>query len=136
MADVRNCKKCGRIFQYDGINKKCDRCRKGEEEDFARVKEYLYDHPKATISEVAQETEVEEDLILRYLRQGRLEIVGEGGSLVLDCERCGRSIKTGRFCDQCTHEMTAELKAAFKPADRPKTKDSNKMFTAEMKKKR
>ncbi|MEW9123758.1 MAG: TIGR03826 family flagellar region protein [Thermotaleaceae bacterium] len=136
MADIRNCKKCGRIYQYDGVNKICARCRKGEDEDFAKVKEYLYDNPKSTITQVSEETGVEEDLILRYLRQGRLEIVGEGGSLVLDCERCGKSIRTGRFCDQCTHEMTAELKSAFKPVEKPQVRDGNKMFTAEMKKKR
>ncbi|AOT70032.1 TIGR03826 family flagellar region protein [Geosporobacter ferrireducens] len=136
MADIRNCRKCGRIFQYDGFNKNCERCRKNEEEDFRRVKEYLYDNPGATISEVSQETEVEEDLILKYLRQGRLEITGEGGSLVLDCERCGRAIRTGRFCDQCAEEMAKEMRGAFKPPEKEKQKVVNKMFITDMKKKR
>ncbi|SHI61841.1 flagellar operon protein TIGR03826 [Geosporobacter subterraneus DSM 17957] len=136
MADIRNCIKCGRIFQYDGFNKKCDRCRKDEEEDFKKVKEYLYDNPGATITEVSEETGVEEDLILKYLRQGRLEITSEGGSLVLDCERCGRAIRTGKFCDQCAEEMARELKGAFKPKEKEKQTVVNKMFISDMRKRR
>ena len=136
MADIRNCIKCGRIFQYDGFNKKCERCRRDEEEDFKKVKEYLYDNPGATITEVSEETGVEEDLILKYLRQGRLEISSEGGSLVLDCERCGRAIRTGKFCDQCAEEMARELKGAFKPKEKDKQTVVNKMFISDMRKRR
>lgn len=136
MAEIRNCIKCGRIFQYDGFNKKCDRCRRNEEEEFKKVKEYLYDHPGATITMVSEETGVEEDLILKYLRQGRLEITTEGGSLVLDCERCGKAIRTGRFCDPCAEEMARELKGAFKPKEKEKQTVVNKMFISDMRKRR
>ena len=136
MADIRNCRKCGRIFQYDGFNRNCERCRKNEEEEFRKVREYIYDHPKATISEVSEETDVEEELILKYLRQGRLEITNLEGSLVLDCEKCGKGIKTGRFCDQCTEEMKKELLGAFKPKEKEKQNVVNKMFISEMRKKR
>lgn len=136
MADIRNCKQCGKLFQYTGVSKICPKCAREDEELFKIVKEYLYDHPGANIMEVSEETGVEEDRILRYLRQGKLEISGEGGSLILDCERCGKAIRTGRFCDACAHEIEVELKSGFTRVDKPKQLEKDRMFTAEMKKKR
>jgi hypothetical protein len=108
-----------------------------EDDDlFKEVKEYVYDHPNCTITEVSEETGVDDDRILRYLRQGKLEITGEGGSLVLDCERCGVAIRTGRFCDACAHEIETELKSGFSRSAEKQKPAGNKMFTAEMNKRR
>ncbi|MBB6216408.1 flagellar operon protein (TIGR03826 family) [Anaerosolibacter carboniphilus] len=136
MGDIRNCKQCGKLFQYNGITKICAKCAREDDELFKVVKEYVYDHPGATITEVSEETNVDEDRILRYLRQGKLELTGEGGALVLDCERCGRGIKTGRFCDACAHEIETELKSGFSRAAEKQKPIGNKMFTAEMNKRR
>ncbi|MCT4595410.1 MAG: MerR family transcriptional regulator [Anaeromicrobium sp.] len=137
MAELKNCKKCGRIFQYTGITKICERCRRTEDESFKTVREYIYDNPGANLAEVSEETGVEEDTILRYIRQGKLEIVSENSSLLIECERCGKGIKTGRFCDVCVEEMRKGLSPDIKKKEKPKKKeiDKNKMFTASMKKK-
>lgn len=136
MGDIRNCKQCGKMFQYTGITKICAKCAREDDELFKIVKEYVYDHPGCTITEVSEETEVNEDRILRYLRQGKLEITGEGGSLVLDCERCGVAIRTGRFCDPCAHEIETELKSGFSKSADKQRPAGNRMFTAEMNKRR
>ncbi|MCT4619797.1 MAG: MerR family transcriptional regulator [Marinisporobacter sp.] len=139
MAELRNCKECGRVFQYTGISKICARCQKKGENDFNIVREYIYENPGATITEVAEETGVDEDKILRFLREGRLEIVGENSALILECERCGKGIRTGRFCDECAQELQKGLKDGFektmKKKERPE-KQREKMFTAERKKRR
>ncbi|RKD23538.1 flagellar operon protein TIGR03826 [Caminicella sporogenes DSM 14501] len=134
--DIRNCKECGKLFQYDGISKLCYSCRKKDEEDFKRVKDYIYDNTGATITEVSEATGVSEDKILRYLREGRLEIVGENPGLVLDCERCGRAIRTGRYCEECAREIEKELRSGFeRPVKRVKTeKDRDRMHIASFKK--
>ena len=80
---------------------------KSDEERYAKVKEYIYDNRGADINEVSDKTGVSVDKVLRYLREGRLEIIG-GGSLILDCERCSRSISTGRFCESCAKEIDRE----------------------------
>jgi len=49
MPDIRNCKRCGRLFNYIGGRPICQDCKKQDEEEFKRVKEYLYEHPKASI---------------------------------------------------------------------------------------
>ena len=105
--NIRNCTRCGKIYNYDGF-KVCHNCRKSDEADFQKVKEYLYDHPGAAITEVSDATEVAERKIIDFLRAGRLEIE-EGGNLVLECEKCGKSITTGRFCNQCAGLLQREL---------------------------
>lgn len=108
---VKNCTRCGRMFQAEGVSKLCDRCRDNDEEDFKVVREYVYDNPNSNIPEVAENTGVAEEKILKFLRQGKLVLKDEL-SMVLDCERCGKPIKSGRYCDSCTQEMSRDLRNA------------------------
>lgn len=108
---IKNCARCGRMFQADGISKICDRCRDNDEEDFKVVREYVYDNPNSNIPDVAENTGISEEKILKFLRQGKLVLKDEL-SMVLDCERCGKPIKSGRYCDSCTNEMSRDLRSA------------------------
>lgn len=105
--NVRNCKKCGRLFVWTGVPI-CPQCQKEEEEDFKKVKDYLYEYPGATLPQVSQATGVSPEKILRFLKEERLEIVGES-NIVLECERCGKAIKTGRLCDECKKEVGSKF---------------------------
>ena len=118
--DLINCKKCGRAFMKDG-NDFCRRCRSDTEDEYRIVKQYVYDNPGATILEVHEATGVAEKLILQYLREGRLEITDDT-NFVLDCQRCGTSIKSGKYCENCTHEMAKEFQSAMKPVKREEKK--------------
>ncbi|ABR46949.1 flagellar protein [Alkaliphilus metalliredigens QYMF] len=133
--DLRNCKQCGRAFSYQGMEV-CSRCASDDQSEFAKVKEYLYEHPGATVSEVSDETEVSEKSILRYLRESRIEI-RESDNLYLDCERCGAGIQSGKYCDSCAGEMKRQFTAAITPKTKPKeettTESKNRMFIAERK---
>lgn len=120
--NVRNCRKCGKVYAYDGVNRLCPACRKEEEEEFKRVKEYIYDNPGATIQMVSEATGVDAKKILKYLREGKLEIKSENSNLLLDCEKCGRPIKSGRFCDECKSQLEREFKSAIS-----KEKDSREL---------
>lgn len=111
MPDIRNCRKCGKIYNYIGGMPICPLCRQKDEEDYQRVKEYLYQYPGATLSEVSTELGVAVETIKRYLRDGRLEIIGEDGNLFLECESCGKAIRSGRFCDECERDISRELKS-------------------------
>lgn len=111
MPDIRNCRRCGRIYNYIGGIPICPACKEADEENFKKVKEYLYKSPGATLSEVSTELDISVERIKGYLKEGRLEIIGGEGNLVLECENCGKAIRTGRFCDQCSKEITNELKS-------------------------
>ena len=112
MPDVRNCRKCGKIFNYISGAPICPACREKEEEDFQRVKKYLYENPGASLTQVSTELEISVEMIKRFLREGRLEIANDEGNLVLECENCGRSIKTGRFCPDCERNLASGFKSA------------------------
>lgn len=110
--DIRNCKKCGKIYSYDGFAT-CRECRKEQEASFQKVKEYLHEFPGASVAEVESSTGVEAKEIMEFLRQGRLEM-DPSSSITLSCERCGTKILTGRFCDRCSNEMQSGFRNAYR----------------------
>lgn len=106
MSNVRNCKRCGRVFTYTGKSI-CMNCLEEEQQDFEKVRDYLFKHHNSSTIEVSEATEVEVKVITRFLREGRLE--SEGLKLAeedgLTCEKCDRPIGSGRFCETCLKEM-------------------------------
>ena len=105
--NLRNCSRCGNVYVYDGFNI-CLNCRRSDEEDFQKVKEYLEENPGANVIEVSEGTGVETKKIIQFLKEGRLEI-RDDKNIILTCERCGKPIKTGRFCDKCAIELQREI---------------------------
>lgn len=125
MPDVRNCRKCGKIYNYIGGAPICPVCKQEEEEDFKRVKEYLYDNPGANMSQISEALDVTVDKIKRFLKEGRLEIVGDDGNMVLECETCGKSIRTGRFCEECERNLTRDLQNTAKELSKGISNEDN-----------
>jgi len=123
MPDIRNCKRCGRIFNYLGGSQICPSCKEEDEEDFKRVKKYLYENPKATISEVASELDISIEKIKKFLREERLEIVGDPRLVGLECEKCGKPINTGRFCDECSRDLASGFNSVAKKLEEQVKKD-------------
>jgi flagellar operon protein (TIGR03826 family) len=129
--DVRNCKNCGRMFNYLGGPSICPICKGKAEDDFQRVKEYIRENPKAQIAQIAEENEVTVQQIRQWVREERLEFAADS-QITLNCEKCGASIRTGRFCDKCKNNMASEMNDAFAkpiPVEVPKKREheSDKM---------
>ncbi len=115
--DVRNCKRCGKIFQYKG-NSICPNCVQQDDEDFRKVREYIIAHPNSTSIEISKATDVELKTIIRFLREGRLESEYINGSdLGLECEKCGRPIDSGRYCETCLNELQTGFSQAARQLD-------------------
>ena len=57
--NVRNCRKCGKLFNYAMGPIICPQCKDELEEKFKQVKTYISDHSGCGIQEVARECEVE-----------------------------------------------------------------------------
>lgn len=104
-----NCVRCGKAYEYNGISNYCPICMRFDEENFKMIKEYLYEHPKATVLQVAGDLDISVKMIKRYLREGRLEII-EAENFFLECEQCGTSIKTGRYCEKCMKYLDNSIK--------------------------
>ncbi len=57
--NVRNCRKCGKLFNYIMGVPICPACREKLEETFQVVKKYIRENKLADIKEVAEACEVE-----------------------------------------------------------------------------
>ena len=105
--DVRNCRKCGNLFEFMG-NPVCPNCIKQMEEKFLEVKQYIRDNPGASMPTVSEETDVPMQQIKKWVREERLSF-SKDSNVSINCEKCGRPILTGRYCPGCKKNMANSL---------------------------
>ena len=114
-VETKICKSCKHMFYYIAGPEVCPQCRAVEDEQFKIVKEYLRKNPGANLQEVKEATKVSGKLILRFLKEERLE-VAEDSPIALVCEQCGKRISTGIRCIECESKMLKvlnEMKDSF-----------------------
>ena len=130
--NARNCRKCGRLFNYAMGPIMCQQCRDALEGKFKEVKDYIQKHPACGIQEVSRECDVETSQIQQWLREERLEFTADS-MVQLNCEGCGAPIRSGRYCDSCKTSMTNGFNQILRQAAPPPPtvskdpKDSPKM---------
>ncbi len=105
---IKNCVKCGKMFQWVAGDMVCEACKKKEEEDFQKVKKYIEDNPSATMNEISKECEVKIPKLQQWVREERL-VFAKGSPIQLTCENCGEPITTGRFCAKCKAQLATGL---------------------------
>ncbi len=115
--DVRNCKGCGRLFNYLSGPPLCQTCVAALDSKFEVVKEYIYDNPGVGMQEVSEELEVPIPQIKQWIREERLSFT-EDSMIGLECESCGVSIRTGRFCKACKDKLAKGLTNLY-PEEKP-----------------
>lgn len=114
--EVRNCRNCGRLFNVLSNERLCPACIQGLEDKFQEVKRYLEEHVNASVDEVSRENEVSVKQIKQWIREERLSF-SENSVEGIECEKCGKMIRTGRYCDECKKSVANNLMSAI---DRPK----------------
>ena len=130
--NARNCRKCGKLFNYVSGPPICIACREALEVKFQEVKEYIREHKGASIPEVSEACDVSQSQIQQWLKDERLE-VEEGSGIALLCENCGEPISSGRFCVKCKNSMADQLSESIrkpvapKPEPKKDTKENPKM---------
>ncbi len=130
--EVRSCRGCGKLYNYLGPSTPaCPACMAAMEEKFQICKEYIRDNPGANIQQVAEETETSVKMIKQWVREERLTF-SEGSVVGIECESCGASILTGRYCPACKFKMQQNFANASRRTPAPeqnvsKKDDSNKM---------
>ncbi|QSO50367.1 hypothetical protein JZ785_15570 [Alicyclobacillus curvatus] len=107
---IANCKRCQRIFNKTRRDI-CPDCIAEEEAAFLTVRAYLREHKDATMAEVTEETGVELEVIVALIQDGRL-ILRDNPNLTYPCSRCGAQTQAGRYCADCTRELTQEISVA------------------------
>ena len=131
--NVRNCRVCGRIFNYLSGPPVCPACKESMEAKFQEVKEYIREHKGVGISEVAEACDVEAAQIRQWLKDDRLEVT-EDSAVFLNCESCGAPIRSGKFCEKCKQNMAKSFDQVLKTSrpEAPKPKKTDDPQSAKM----
>ena len=93
--DVRNCKGCGKLFNYMSGAQLCPECRAKLEKKFSSVKDYIGEHPQASISQVAEDMDVSVKQIKQWVKEERLilsEASLDGVNTVADRSQADASV--------------------------------------------
>lgn len=106
--EMKNCAHCGKMFTYIGGPPLCQACLKKMDEKFEEVKKYVYDNPGCGIQEVCEAMDVTSAQIRKWIREERLAFA-ESSDVAINCEKCGKRILTGRYCDNCKREVMNQL---------------------------
>lgn len=122
--EVKNCKDCGRLFNYLGGNPLCPECVRKLDDKFAQVKQYIYDNPRASLQQVSEDNEVSVAQLRTWVRQEKLEFT-EASLVGLNCEKCGAMIRSGRFCASCKMKIGETLSNAYRQPVQETKKPTN-----------
>lgn len=116
--NVRNCKNCGRLFNYIAGPPICPECKDSIEKKFQQAKEFVRNTAHATVSMVAEEVDVPEQQVKQWIREERL-VFADSAIAGIACEVCGEPITTGRFCAKCKNQVMNDLNGAIKKPEAP-----------------
>lgn len=115
--NVRNCKKCRRLFNYVTGPHICPQCREELEKQFQIVRKYVQEHRDCDINAVSEACDVDVQDIRQWIREERLQF-SEDSMTGLSCEACGVMIRSGRYCESCKtalmsgfRNISSEMKA-------------------------
>ncbi|MED4454456.1 TIGR03826 family flagellar region protein [Metabacillus fastidiosus] len=110
MGELANCPKCNAIFVKTPLKTICQDCFKQEEADFEKVYKFLRkrENRTALIDDVVEATDVDEDLILKFIRSGRIQL-SNFPNLGYPCAKCGTNIREGKLCSYCESDIKSQV---------------------------
>lgn len=132
MGELQNCPRCDKLF-VKNFRDVCQDCFKEEEELFQKVYQFVRkkENRMASIKEVEEGTGVEEELIIKFVKQGRIS-VHSFPNLAYPCESCGKMIREGRICYLCGGNIRKgldRLDSEKRFAERKKREEMSKYTT-------
>lgn len=119
MAELANCPNCGSVFVKTNLRDVCEKCYKEEEVAFETVYTFIRkkENRTATIFETSEGTGVNEELIIKFIKTGRLRLA-QFPNLGYPCQKCRTIIREGNLCDECVNEFRSELSTYEKEQER------------------
>jgi len=109
MPELRNCKRCNKVFSYLAGLPICPVCAREDEQIFKDVSAFIREHPGVSLNIVAEELKISYEKLLKYVKEGRLQILAANGDYVGFCEKCGTMIMKGKFCKSCEYHISNVL---------------------------
>ncbi|MGM0876452.1 MAG: TIGR03826 family flagellar region protein [Bacillota bacterium] len=132
MGELANCPKCNALFVHTQFSSVCDACFKEEEKAFETVYKFMRrrENREALLHEVVEGTGVLEEMILKFIRNGRIQL-SKFPNLGYPCEKCGRTIREDRICGGCKndiHKQLHQMEQVKKISESHKEKDKSFTF--------
>ncbi|MDD6327606.1 MAG: flagellar protein [Eubacteriales bacterium] len=122
--ELMNCRNCKLLFNYITGEYLCPVCKQMLEDKFEEVRRYIEDNPGKNIKEVSDNCDVTVKQLKKWVRESRL-VFSDDSLVGLECERCGRMIHSGRFCNKCAGSLADSMTAAYKKDEAYKEKLNN-----------
>lgn len=130
---LQKCARCAKLF-FKVDTPICEQCLPEEEQDYARIRDALAQHPKMDAKSLAETADVALDCVLRMLREGRIESAESLSDV--KCGRCGAPAISAskRLCDKCLFELDRECAEAVREMQKnlvaPSTNDVRRVVDA------
>ncbi|WP_338751641.1 TIGR03826 family flagellar region protein [Bacillus sp. FJAT-52991] len=111
MSEIVNCPRCGDLYMSNAFRDVCSKCAKEEEQMYEKVYKFLRqrENRAATIERVVEVTGVDEELIHKWMKKGRLHAT-HFPNMGYPCDRCGAIISRGKLCAKCTQQIEDDIK--------------------------
>jgi flagellar operon protein (TIGR03826 family) len=124
VGEIMNCPNCDRLFVKNNIRDVCEVCYQEEEKAFETVNKFIKkrENRTATLTQVVEQTGVPEELIIKFIKKGRLQVV-HLPFLGYPCDKCGAIIRTGNICDNCRLNLKKELEKFTEEENRRKERE-------------
>ena len=144
MAELKNCRRCNKVFPYIAGLQICLACQKEEERMFEEVSLYVRDHRDVPLPIVAKEVGISYEKLMKFIREGRLQVIAPDGKIVRFCEKCGEEIDSavsGKYCSRCEDGLSHALETSKKDledrikSNNPESQKSGSYFFVKDKKK-
>lgn len=135
---LRNCSRCGKVFMCVSV-KVCPACQKELDQELERIRDYVKANPGATVIQICDALEVDQQLVEEFIEDSRYGVVTTG--LSLECKRCGAPIQRGRYCEACAADLSREMQGVLPDGNgelppssqkrRPDSGTKDKLFVAQ-----
>lgn len=129
IMNLDNCPVCGGLFLKTKFRDICEKCYKEEEEAFEVVYNFLRkrENRMATITQVVEATGVEEALLFKFIKTGRLQL-RQFPHLGYPCARCGTIIREGKLCESCNKDVNKQLHMIYEEEKRKDKQNNNPTY--------
>ena len=118
---LASCQRCKKLFEKFRSSI-CPACDQAEEDDYETIRQALVEHPNQSAEQLAEDTGISIDCVLRLLAQGRIETTAANKGV--KCGRCGAPAisVSKKLCEACLQKLNAELAHQQSKVKLPKKK--------------
>ena len=104
---LAKCRRCGNLFTRERGDI-CGFCKKEENLQVEKVRNYLDIHKESELEKVASVTGIPPEEIMRFAKEGLIP-ASEYANIRYPCEICAGPVASGRFCKKCNNHLSDEF---------------------------